>query len=262
MSSTFEKGSPVRGPEVSKRVSYIQYIQRNTKERVTFISRYVSLWKKGSLNFLTWVYIAPLRSRPLSLLSGNSSCLRIKLSCIHLKSDSHPKTLNLWSITPYKNTIKCLWMPFFIHFAINMKKKSILLCKWEKQRSFWCLTAGEVSFFCTNYRNSLNEKSFFLHTSVTTNTVNSTDLERNGGYRNASWVYKNEHMETLATNSLLFRCLDASLCPQHDFVTSKSRCVLNCFTVCWHISIGTLHWHSGHCVQPLQEAPSCFIYLR
>lgn len=153
-------------------------------------------------------------------------------------------------------------MPFFIHFAINMEKKVYPTVQVRETNIILMSDGRGGIFFCTNYRNSLNEKSFFLHTSVTTNTVNSTESERNGGYRNASWVYKNEHMETLATNSLLFRCLDASLCPQHDFVTSKSRRVLNCFTVCWHISIGTLHWHSGHCVQPLQEAPSCFIYLR
>lgn len=50
--------------------------------------------------------------------------LRIKLSCTRLKSDSHPKTLNLWSITPYKNIIKCLWMPFFlIHFCYKYGKR-------------------------------------------------------------------------------------------------------------------------------------------
>lgn len=176
--------------------------------------------KKGSSNFLIPVYIVHL-IRPLSLFQGNSLRFRIKLSCTHLKSESHPKTLNLWSITPYKNTIKCLWMPFFYIFAINMEKVYPTVQVRETNIILMSDGRGGIFFFLYKLQKFIKWKSFFLHTSITTNTVNRTELEWNGRYRNASWVYKNEHMETLATTSLLFPRLDASLCPQHDFVASS-----------------------------------------
>lgn len=214
MSFTFVKGSPVRRPEVTKRVTYIW---RNTKETGEMsVSWNVSFWKKGSSNFLIPVYIVHLRSRNLSLIQGNW----IKLSCTCLKSESNPKTLNLWSISPYKNTIKCLWMPFFLYiFAINMEKvypnvqvrKPNIILMYEGR--------GRYLFFCTNYRNSSNEKAS-SSTPQPPQTLNRIDLVWNGKYRNASRVYKNEHIQTLATTSLLLSCLDASLCPWHDFVAS------------------------------------------
>lgn len=130
MSSTFEKGSPVRRPEVTKSFIYSEEYQGNRWD-VYFLVCPI-LEKKGSSNFLIPVYIVHL-IRPRSLFQGNSLRFRIKLSCTHLKSESHPKTLNLWSITPYKNTIKCLWMPFFIHFCYKYGK-SLSYCASERNK--------------------------------------------------------------------------------------------------------------------------------
>lgn len=134
MSSTFEKGSLVRRPEVTKRVPYIQ--REYPRNRVCLYFLVFPILEKGSSNFLIWIYNIHFRKRPPSFSPKKLKTFPIKSSRTHLKSEFHPKTLNLWSTTPYKNTIKCLWMPFFIHFAINMEKKSILLCKWEKQILF------------------------------------------------------------------------------------------------------------------------------
>lgn len=106
---------------------------------------------------------------------------------------------------------------FLYIFAINMEK--VYPTVQVRKTNIILMSDGRGRYlFLYKLQKFIKWKGFFLHTSTTTNTVNRIDLVWNGMYRNASRVYKNEHMETLATTSLLFSCLDASLCPQHDFV--------------------------------------------
>lgn len=217
MSSTFEKGSPVRRPEVTKRVSYIQ--REYPRNRVCLYFLVFPILEKGSSNFLIWFYNIHFRKGPPSFFPKKLKTFPIKLSHTHLKSEFHPKTLNLWSTTPYKNTIKCLWMPFFIHFAINMEKK-LSYCASERNKYFLMFEGRGGIFFCccTNYRNSSNEKAFPPHlisqtrcTALTSNEMVGIEM-RDGNKK--KWAYRDTcyHCSPLLS--------DASLCPQHLLVHS------------------------------------------
>lgn len=184
----------------SRKKSFIYSAGISKKQGVSLFLG-ISHFGKGSSNVLIWVYNIHFRKRPPSFFPKKLKTFPIKVSHTHLKSEFHPKTLNLWSTTPYKNTIKCLWMPFFIHFAINMEK-NLSYCASERNKYFWCLRVGEVFFFCTNYRNSSNEKAFPPHlisqtrcTALTSNEM--VGIEMRDGNK------KNERIETLATTALL-----------------------------------------------------------
>lgn len=163
MSSTFEKGSPVRRPEVTKRVSYIQ--REYPRNRVYLCFLVFPILEKGSSNFLIWVYNIHFRKHPPSFFPKKLKTFPIKLSHTHLKSEFHPKTPNLWSTTPYKNTIKCLWMPFFfIHFAINMEK-NLSYCASERNKYFLMFEGRGGIFFFVQITEIHQMKKLSLHTS-------------------------------------------------------------------------------------------------
>lgn len=59
-----------------------------------------------------------------------------------LKSECHPKLWTFGPQTPYKNTIKCFWMPFLQTFRYKYGKKIYSTVQVRETNNFWHLRPG------------------------------------------------------------------------------------------------------------------------
>lgn len=132
---------------------------------------------------------------------------------------------------------------YSIRFGINMGGKKLLYCASERNKYFLTLE-DKGGIFCTNCRNSLNEKSTPT-TPHFTNTVwcEMWSIEMYHDDKNERWGGEGVYRDA-CYHSFPLRCgMYKTWSSRASHCTLYKRRHISIVCVCWHISIGTLVTH-------------------